>query len=258
MPLVENRIDACTCLVNLLKDRKVQNERQVCRAVLERLSRQVLFSSDSYIRTLMARELFSGNNSCCALSEEYHIEHLVTRSPTLEVNNITISQGARFFVKRGVFGGSEAVVKVMYVTNQNVWVKLPPDCLQAEQRLTREAYFLCRLQTLKHPNFPILLSYNTVTMPYHLITGYESQGSLLELLQESHVKHSLLEVTVLLQMLINIADALQTLAQLGLVHRSVMAENVLVGDSHVCKLNGLHSVQPITWEPLTKGTSNNS
>lgn len=241
---VENRIDACICLFNLVKE-------EVCREILEPLSRQVLLSPDSYIRSLMADALCLKDNSCCAVTEESLIDHLVTRFPALEVNKKIISQDDRCFIKKAVFRGREAVVKVMYVTNQNLRGKMPSDCQQANRRFIREAHFLSRIQ--KHPNFPTLLSYNTETLPYHLITEYESQGNLLQLLQRTHDPHSRLEETLLLQMLIDIADALQYLAKLHLVHRSVMAKNVLVGDDNVCKLSGLHSLRPIDWGPLTEG-----
>ena len=241
---VENRIDACICLFNLVKE-------EVCREILEPLSRQLLLSPDSYIRSLMADALCLKDNSCCAVTEEHLIDHLVTRFPALEVNKKIISQDDRCFIKKAVFRGREAVVKVMYVTNQNVRGRMPSDCQQANRRFIREAHFLSRIQ--KHPNFPTLLSYNTETLPYHLITEYESQGNLLQLLQRTHDPHSRLEETLLLQMLINIADALQYLAKLHLVHRSVMAKNVLVGDDNVCKLSGLHSLRSIDWGPLTEG-----
>ncbi|CAH3146938.1 unnamed protein product [Pocillopora meandrina] len=239
----ENRIDACICLFNLVKE-------EVCREILEPLSRQVLLSPDSYVRSLMADALCLKDNSCCAITEEHLIDHLVTRFPALEVNKKIISQDDRCFIKKAVFRGREAVVKVMYVTNQNVRGRMPSDCQQANRRFIREAHFLSRIQ--KHPNFPILLSYNTETLPYHLITEYESQGNLLQLLQRTHDQQSRLEETLLLQMLINIADALQYLARLHLVHRSVMAKNVLVGDDNVCKLSGLHSLRPIDWGPLAE------
>ncbi|PFX16251.1 Tyrosine-protein kinase transforming protein Fes [Stylophora pistillata] len=239
----ENRIDACTCLLNLVK-------KGVWRGILEPLSRQVLLSPDSYVRSLMADALCTEDNSCCAITEGHHIDHLVTKFPALEVNNEIISRSDRCFVIKAVFSGREAVLKVMYVTNQNVRGRMPSDCQQANLRFIREAYFLSRIQ--RHPNFPILLSYNTETLPYHLITEYESQGNLLQLLQRAHDQHSRLEENLLLQMLINIADALRYLEKLHLVHRSVMAKNVLVGDDNVCRLSGLHSLRPTDWGPLTE------
>ena len=254
---IENRIKAGNCLVNLLKDKRVQKE-QICRAILERLSSHVLFSPDSSIRELLARQtlqLCEGEQSCYILPEHLHTELLATRHQALQINSTTIRQSARFFVKEGVFHGKKVAVKVMYVTNQNILKKMPPECLQAEQRLIQEAYFLRRLRQLNHPNFPVLLSYNTVSLPYYLVTEYESLGNLLQLLQKSHGKHSFLPDALLFQMLIDIAKALQYLTELGMVHRAVMAENVLVGDRYVCKLSGLQSLLEITGKPLNKSKS---
>ena len=47
-------------------------------------------------------------------------------------------------------------------------------------------------------------------------------------------------------MLKDITDALLHLKKLGLVHRAIMAENVLVGDNYVCKLSGLHAMKELT------------
>lgn len=44
----------------------------------------------------------------------------------------------------------------------------------------------------------------------------------------------------LLEMLKGVSDAILYLEELGLVHRAVMAKNVLVGSQN-CKLTGLHS-----------------
>ena len=52
--------------------------------------------------------------------------------------------------------------------------------------------------------------------------------------------------TQLLKMLIGISDALLYLEKLGLVHRAIMAENILVGDNFVCKLSGLHALKQLT------------
>ena len=54
-------------------------------------------------------------------------------------------------------------------------------------------------------------------------------------------------------MLIDISKALLYLQRLGLVHRVVMAENVLVGETFTCKLSGLHSLQKLPVDSLSEG-----
>lgn len=51
-------------------------------------------------------------------------------------------------------------------------------------------------------------------------------------------------------MLLNIIEALLFLENHGLVHRAVMAENILVGDDYRCKLSGMHALRK-----LQKGTA---
>ena len=58
-------------------------------------------------------------------------------------------------------------------------------------------------------------------------------------------------------MLIDISEALRHLEKLGLVHRAIMAENVLVGEQFTCKLSGLHSLQQLPVNDLSSEGNNN-
>ena len=136
-------------------------------------------------------------------------------------------------------------VKVLYVKKSHL---LEDDLqLQARERLIREVYNMRRLNAPQHPNcFPALFGYDTKSFPYHVITGFEKYGDLLQFVRISRERDTHLRPIDLLRMLINISCALLYLEELGLVHRAVMAENVLVGDNYVCKLSGLHSLQQLT------------
>ena len=104
-----------------------------------------------------------------------------------------------------------------------------------------------RLNASKHSNFPVLLAYDTQSLPYHVITEFERFGNLLKFVQNSREDHRLtLRSNQLLLMLKGITDALLHLEKLGFVHRAVMAENVLVGDNYVCKLSGLYAMKELT------------
>lgn len=58
-------------------------------------------------------------------------------------------------------------------------------------------------------------------------------------------------------MLIDISEALLHLENLGLVHRAIMAENVLVGEKFTCKLSGLHSMQQLPVNDSSSEGNNN-
>ena len=122
---------------------------------------------------------------------------------------------------------------------------------QARERLIREVYNMRQLNASRHPNFPVLLSYDTKSFPYHIITEFERWGNLLQFVRVSRERD--LTPNQLLKMLMGISDALLYLEELGLVHRAVMAENVLVGDNFVCKLSGLHSLKQLTTGPSDLG-----
>ena len=133
-------------------------------------------------------------------------------------------------------------IKIIYVKKDHL---LKDPKFQARERLTQEVYNMRRLSASQHPNFPILLGYDTKIVPYHLITAFERWGDLLQFVRVSRGRGPHLQPTDLLRMLIDICDALLNLELLGLVHRAVMAENVLVGENFVCKLSGLHSLRQL-------------
>lgn len=219
------------------------------------MSSGVLFSPDPFTKMLFANHLFENYSLPDALPEDLHIQHLTTRyrNQTLEVNKTTISQGQRCFVKRGMFQRKEVVVKILYVTKQDILDGESQDHSETRNRLVREAYNLSRLSVQKHPHIAGLLAYNTKSFPYHIITEFERYGNLLQFVQASREGNELLPTPLLLKMLLDIIEALLLVQKEGLVHRAVRAENILVGDNYVCKLTGMHSLRQLQTESIDEG-----
>ena len=142
-------------------------------------------------------------------------------------------------------------VKVLYVKKEHLLAEDPE--FQARKRLIQEVENIKLLTASRHPNFPVLLGYDSKHFPYHLITEYEKWSDLLQFLQKSREREPHLKPIDLLTMLLEISNALLHLEKLGLVHRSVMAENVLVGENYTCKLSGLHSLRQLTNGPSHQG-----
>ena len=238
----EVRTEAGGCLVNLFKDTKVQR-RPDCRAFVHQRCSEVLLCPDKEIRTFLIHFLSKDQNLQDDLLEDLHIKHLSSRyrTPTLEINQTIISQSSGCFVKHGMFQRKKVAVKVLFVKKQHLLEDNP--FTNARERLIREADFLRMLNESRHPNIPVLLGYDTKRLPYHVITAFEKFGNLLQFVRRSRENIPRLQPVQLLRMLINIADALLYLEKLSLVHRAVMAANVLVGDNYVCKLSGMQSVQ---------------
>ena len=140
----------------------------------------------------------------------------------------------------------QVAVKVLYVKTKHLLEEDPK--FQARERLIREAYNMRRLNASQRPHFPTLLGYGTKWLPYHLITEFERWGNLLQFVRMSRERNLNLQPSQLLnyKMLIDINEGLLYLKERSLVHRAVMAENVLVGDSYVCKLSGLHALKQLT------------
>lgn len=219
------------------------------------MSSGVLFSPDPFTKMLFANHLFENYSLPDALPEDLHIQHLTTRyrNQTLEVNKTTISQGQSCFVKRGMFQRKEVVVKILYVTKQDILDGESQDHSETRNRLVREAYNLSRLSVQKHPHIAGLLAYNTKSFPYHIITEFERYGNLLQFVQASREGNELLPTPLLLKMLLDIIEALLLVQKEGLVHRAVRAENILVGDNYVCKLTGMHSLRQLQTESIDEG-----
>ena len=241
----EMRTEAGGCLVNLFKDAKVQR-RPECRAFLQRRTSEVLLCPDKEIRTFLVHGLFKNQNLQHDLPEDLHIKHLSSmyRTPTLEINQTIISQSSGCFVKHGMFQRKKVAVKVLFVKKEHLLEENPST--NARERLIREADCLRMLNESRHPNITVLLGYDTKCLPYHIITAFEKWGNLLQFVCRSRKNSPRLQPVQLLRMLVDVADALLYLEKLGLVHRAVMAANVLVGDNYVCKLSGMQYLQQLT------------
>ena len=146
---------------------------------------------------------------------------------------------------------NQVVVKILNVMKNHLLAKDPD--FEARTRMINEAHNLRLLSASRHPNFPVLLGFDTKSMPYHIITAFECWGNLRTFLQRRQDVESREQTVHLLRMLDDVACALSHLKELGLVHRCVNAENILVGDNFKCKLSGLHSLRRLTVETAEQG-----
>ncbi|XP_068726267.1 uncharacterized protein [Montipora capricornis] len=240
----ELRKEAALTLVYLLRDKNVQ-ERLECRAVLEKRASELLLSSDREIREMMINFLFHNQQEAVALPAERHLEHLssIYKTQTLEINNTIISHSAECFIWEGRFQRKMVAVKVLNVKKNHLLADNPD--FKARRRLINEADNMRRLSESQHPNFPVLLGFDTINLPFHIITAFEKWGNLRQFLQLCRYKEQYVQQLDLRKMLIGICRALSRIEALELVHRCVKAENILVGDNFECKLSGLHSLRPL-------------
>lgn len=245
--------------MNLLKNERAL-KRPECRAILERLSKRVLFCQDSLIKKLLVPHLLNNQNAQYRLPAEIIIEHLTIcyKTQTLEFNSMIASEVGReepsFFVNSGMLKGRKAAVKTLAVTKQDILEENPTVQSKAMKRLIAEAYNLWLLNSINHhPNIPVILAYNTTASPFHIITQYEKHGNLLQLVRTSREVQAL-PSSVIYKIFIGIIDGLLYIQQkLLLVHRAVMAVNILVGDGYTSKLSGLHSLELLQNRPHGDG-----
>ncbi|XP_068676830.1 uncharacterized protein [Montipora foliosa] len=243
----EMRQEAAGTLVCVLIDKKVR-KRPECRVVVEKRASELLFSSDPEIRKMMIHFLSHNQHEAQALPIERHIEHLssIYKTQTLEINKTMVSQSAECFICTGMFQRKKVAVKVLNVKKNHLLADNPD--FEARRRLIYEADNMRQLSGSQHPNFPVLLGFDTTNMPFHIITAFEKWGKLQHFLHLRRDKEPYVQPVDLLKMLIGICRALSHIEALELVHRCVNAENILVGDNFVCKLSGLHSLRPLTFE----------
>ncbi|XP_068675220.1 uncharacterized protein [Montipora foliosa] len=241
------RQEAAGSLVYLLRDEKVQG-RPECRVVLQKRAPELLFSSDPEIRKMMIHFFSQNQQEAEALPVERHIEHLssIYKTQTLEINNTIISHSAQCFISTGMFHCKKVAVKVLNVKKNHLLANNPD--FEARKRLINEAHNMRRLSESQHPNFPVLLGFDTINLPFHIITAFEKWGNLRQFLRVRRDMETNVQPVDLLKLLNGICRALSHIEALGLVHRCVNAENVLVGDNFECKLSGLHSLRPLTFE----------
>ncbi|XP_022781526.1 uncharacterized protein LOC111322652 isoform X6 [Stylophora pistillata] len=243
------RLKASSCLDHLRKNEKA-SKRPECRAIIDRFSREMLFSPDSSITSLLVTHFYDNQTEQYTLPTELHNQHLASsyRTHNLEIDNVVTTEPSRetsrCFVSHGVLKRQEVAVKVLAVSKGDLAPKESSTQSEAMKRLRKEAYNLWQLGNLElnHPNIPYLLAYNTVNLPHHIITPYEKYGNLVHFVRSSRECRPLSSGT-LYKIIIGVIEALQFLHQkLNLVHRAVTAENVLVGDGYVPKLGGMHSL----------------
>lgn len=165
------RIKAGSCLEDLLRNEQAQKKPE-CRAILDRLSKRVLFCHDSLIKKLLVPHLLNNQNSQYRLPAELHIEHIAScyKTQTLEVNSTIFSESRRqisnCFVHGGALKGQKVVVKILAVKKQDMLEENPTVQSEAKKRFIAEAYNLRQLNSLnQHPNIPHLLAYIT-RQPY--------------------------------------------------------------------------------------------
>ena len=147
---------------------------------------------------------------------------------------------------------NQVVVKMLKVMKNHLLGEDPK--FEARTRMMYEAHNLRRLGAFSHPNFPVLLGFDTKSMPYHIITAFECWGNLRKFLQLRQNVESRDQAVQLLRILDGVVYALLHLEGMRLVHRCVNAENILVGDNFVCKLSGLHSLRRLTVETMEQGS----
>lgn len=236
--LTEVRTEAGYCMAKLLSIKEIKKS-SASRVILERHASRVVFSQDSTARKAIVYQLYWQQGDCIPSSNLIKFLCWFYRNQSLEFQEEKLCKENDYsLIRAGVFQGKEAVVKILKATTKEI---TDDTVTEHHERIVREAFNLRRLNP--HQNIPRLLAYDTERLPYHIITSLETKGNLLDFLRDSRADGSYQTSTVLLQMCIDITDALIHLSNNNMVHRAVMARNVLVGKDLTCKLTSLDSAR---------------
>ncbi|KAI0981798.1 hypothetical protein GJ496_011701 [Pomphorhynchus laevis] len=87
------------------------------------------------------------------------------------------------------------------------------------------------MQVLKHPNLVRLFGVCSTEAPYFIISEYMAKGNLTE-----YLKNEKPDITVLMQIIIQILSAMSYLEFHHLIHRDLAARNCLVGEDNIVKV----------------------
>ncbi|XP_036387602.1 protein-tyrosine kinase 6-like isoform X1 [Megalops cyprinoides] len=90
------------------------------------------------------------------------------------------------------------------------------------------------LKRLRHRHLISLFAICSIVPPYYIITELMEKGNLLSFLRGKEGQR--LDVTLLVDMAIQVADGMAYLESQHSIHRDLAARNVLVGENYICKV----------------------
>ncbi|XP_065212620.1 tyrosine-protein kinase Src64B-like [Planococcus citri] len=115
--------------------------------------------------------------------------------------------------------------------NTKVAVKmLRKDTTMSNNAFLQEA---ATMKTLKHPGIVALYAVCSIQQPVYIVEEYMNKGSLLEFLR---AEGPALLINVVINIAIQVANAMQYLGKRKLIHRDLCARNVVIGDNNVVKI----------------------
>lgn len=250
----EIRVEAGSRVAKLLEIQELKKSSP-SRTILEHNATRLVFSPDSATRKITVSHLYPQDDDSFRFDTFEKSMCGLYKSQLLEFGEELRLDNESFMIRSGTFQGREAVVKILKTTATEIREDhAHKPVTKHRQNIIIEAFNLRRLNRSQQPNIVRLLAYNTQRLPYHIITSLEHKGNLLTVLRETRNDSPRLP---LLQMCVNITDALMYLAENRMVHRAVMARNVLVGKHNNCKLSGLASARHLE-VPRDPGTQHSS
>ena len=228
---------------------KEVKKTQTSKLILEHHASRIVFSPDSITRKAVVYNLYwqQREHIPCHVLLEFLEWTYKNHSLEFPRGKSRINTGSSIIVP-GVFRGRAASIKILKVTSAENTGQDNDESgkirNRMKQKFVTEAFYLRQLSP--HENLPSLLAYDTQNLPFHIVTEHAVRGNLLDFLRGLRNEASGVPSHIdLIQMCLDITSALHHLESHNIVHRAVMARNVLVGKHFSCKLSSLDFARPL-------------
>ena len=207
-------------------------------SLLQKRARVLVFSPDMNTRSLLLegifKELDTDTEEMCKERLEFGEDFLLSGIEK------RLHCGNHSWIFSGYLDGSEVIVKCYKETRDELLNK------RLGSHLSYCEYECKCLNELRHPNIIQLIDFDRRVKC--VLLEPISNGNLLNVLRKRRSDPFAPTLTQLLQIAVNITDALKYLEGKGMVHLAVQAGNVLLHESYIGKLTGFQFCR--TWKQI--------
>ena len=211
-------------------------KNQKCKNIFIQNAQSLTYIENVEIRNLLLSGIFSEVH--VSHSEEI-VKEVVENSQSFQNMSIikTLYNGKNTWNMLGHFKNSQVVAKVYKLEREQLTSKRFQATKNA--RFANELFMLSKLRRKSHPNIVKLITCDEELLC--LVLNYVSKGCLLQSLRRCRNEGRAPKVTDLLNMIVQITEALVFLEKEQVIHLGIMAENVLLDENFHVFLTGFQS-----------------
>ena len=211
-------------------------KNQKCKKIFIQNAQSLTYIENVELRNLLLTGIFSEVD--VSQSEEI-MKEVVENSQSFQNMAIikTLYNGKNTWNMLGHFENSQVVAKIYKLKSEELTSKRFQVTKNA--RFANELFMLSNLRRKPHPNIVKLITCDEELLC--LVLNYVSKGCLLQSLRRCRNEGRAPKVTDLLNMIVQITEALVFLEEEQIIHLGIMAENVLLSENFHVFLTGFQS-----------------